>query len=260
MRLPCIMTYFLSILLVVTTSVVAGTSAPIRFEFVTEAPGDRLRPRQTGSVAIAGRFSRVDYREGGTDRTAVLSQDGGETEVALNDSRRTYFVPPKRLVEQIDSRLFAMPVAGPTEPRGTVKRLRWSDPPPLVAGADRGYQLLLTYTLDTKFDGSPLRVFYEAKIELWTTSRFSASYIPDDPRKLCTGNAKVDEAVRNVLSAVEGFPLQRRVTVTRTLAGGAPFSEVVTTTYQNVRTGELEPSAFHVPSGYSYEEPVWGVP
>jgi hypothetical protein len=91
---------------------------------------------------------------------------------------------------------------------------------------------------------------------LWTTEEIDLAVRPIDLRELHTGFGEVDRKVHEALAGVKGFPLKRRLSVTRQYEGGAVMAETVTTTFDDFKTVNLPPAALAVPAGYRYEEPV----
>jgi DNA-binding transcriptional regulator YdaS (Cro superfamily) len=81
-----------------------------------------------------------------------------------------------------------------------------------------------------------------------------------DLRELHTGLGVVDQAVNEALSGVKGFPMRRRLAVTRRYEGGVVVSDVVTTTFDDFKIVDLPPEALAVPSGYRYQEPIISFP
>jgi hypothetical protein len=115
------------------------------------------------------------------------------------------------------------------------------------------------YVLELAHDvrlGQGVRVFYRATILLWTTEELDLAVLPIDLREFHTGFDEVDRKVREALAGVKGFPLKRRMSVSRQYEGGVAMADTVTITFDDFKTVTLPREALAVPSGYRYEEPV----
>ncbi len=246
----------LSLLLANTIS--AGT----QFQFVIERTGDPLNPRSAGTIRIDGSSYRVDQE--GESLSAAFSTDGGKTVTVLNQKLSTYYRPKRIDSEMRTSGLYAVPMLEiGTNPVVAVKNVLLQEEPTdeVIAGYEtRKYVLRFAHDVRMTLSGERLRVIFHSTFEIWTTEKIDLSVLPVDPRKLHTGQSAVDPAVREALSGVKGFPLKRRLAVTRQFEGGMVMVDVVTTTFDDFKTVDLPPEELTVPSGYRYQEPVIGVP
>jgi hypothetical protein len=232
-------------------------SAATQFTYVTESTGDRPAARRAGTIRVDGVSYRVDH-EYDLMATAAFSTDGGKTVTALNEKLSTYY-RPKNSWEMPSSLLFAMH----PDSKVTVKDVSVTEEPTdeRIAGyATKKYVLKFAHNVSFGAGVQGVRVFFRSTVLLWTTEELDLAVFPMDLRELRTGLSAVDLAVRKALSGVKGFPLKRRIAMTRQYEGGVVMGEDVTTTFDDFKTVELPREALAVPAGYSYQEPVIGAP
>lgn len=147
-------------------------------------------------------------------------------------------------------------------PAVSLKQVRLREEPTthLIEGRKtRKYVLNLSYEVKMNVGSEKVRGVFNATAELWTTDEIEASVLPLDPRRIRTGFGVIDASVREALSVVKGFPLERRLSVTRRLAGGAPFTDLVTTSFREFESLATPPQNLDVPPGYRYQEPILGM-
>lgn len=230
---------------------------------MVESTGDPLNRKRAGTISVDRSSYRVDYEHGGFDTSALFSADGGKTETALNSTLLTYFAPGRLLADALDSRLFSMPpleLVGP--PTVTLKEVKLREEPSqhdIDGRKTRKYVLNFSYDITARVGTEKLRAVVRAIAELWTTEELEASYLPLDPRRVRTGFDAVDHSLRQAMTGVKGFPLERRLSVTRRISGGAPFTDLVTTTFSSFEPFAASPQLFEVPSGYRHQNPILGV-
>lgn len=246
-------------LVLVLALLLANTiSAATQFKYVIESTGDRLTPRRAGTIRIDGVSYRVDH-EGDILATASFSTDGGKTVTALNENFSTYY-RPKDPSETPSSSFFVGKIH---DAKVTVKDVSMTEEPTdeRIAGfATKKYVLKLAHDVRLTLGGHKVRVFYRSTVLLWMTDEIDLAVLPMDLRELHTGFGEVDRKVREALADVKGFPLKRRMSVTRQYEGGVVMVDAVTTTFDDFKTVDLPPEALAVPAGYHYQEPVIGVP
>lgn len=237
-------------------------SAATQFKFVKESTGDALKPRRTGTIRVDGVSYRIDHDDDGDNvaATAFFSTDGGKTETALNEKLSTYYrlkAPPSGTVSntQYTVPFFEMG----KKPKISFKDVILTEEPTdeRIAGYETK-KYVLTFAHDVRFtmQGEKLRVLFTSTVLLWTTEAIDLSVVPMDPREIHTGFDAVDLAVREAMSGVRGFPLKRRMSVTRRYEGGRVFVDASTTTFDDFKTVDLPPELLAVPAGYSYQEPL----
>jgi hypothetical protein len=242
-------------------------SAATQFKYVVESTGDPLIPRHTGTIRIEGGSYRVDYE--GADKlgaTASFSTDGGKTVTALNETLSTYYHPkafPSEAKITSSGHYSAPFIEKNTKPVVSVKNviLEEESSDERIAGhATKKYVLRFTHDLRVKMGGEKVRVIFGSTVLLWTTEEIDLPDVPMNLREIRTGFDTVDQAVNAALSGVKGFPLKRRLAVTRQYEGGRVMVDVVTTTFDDFKTVDLPPAALAVPAGYRFQEPVIGFP
>ncbi len=250
--------------LLVLALLLANTAgAATQFKYVVESTGDPLIPRHAGTIRIEGGSYRIDH-EGGDKlgSTASFSTDGGKTVTALNENLSTYYRPKARPAEATitSSGHYSAPfIEKNTKPVVSVKNviLEEESSDERIAGhATRKYVLRFTHDLRVKLGGEKIRVIFGSTVLLWTTEEVDLPDIPMNLREILTGFSTVDQAVNAALSGVKGFPLKRRLAVTRQYEGGRVMVDVITTTFDDFKTVALPPEALAVPAGYHYQEPV----
>lgn len=251
--------------LLVLALLLANTiGAATQFKYVIESTGARLIPRRAGTVRVDGAAYRVDHEGDNIEASATFSTDGGKTLTALNETLSTYYRPKALPAETMSSGNYSAPFLDEqTKPVASVKDVVLQEEPTeeRIAGhATRKYVLRFVHDVKLKMAGHKVRVIFSTTVLLWTTEEIDLSVDPMNLRELHTGLSGVDQAVREALSGVKGFPMKRRLAVTRQYEGGMVTVDVVTTTFDDFKTVDLPPEALAVPSGYRYQEPVIGVP
>ena len=241
-------------------------SAATQFKFVIESTGDPLNPRSAGTVRVEGASYRVDGEGENPIASASFSTDGGKTVTSLNQQLSTYFrskfLPSG--AQALTSTLYAVPfLESSQKPVITVKNVLLQEEPTdeVIAGyPTKKYVLTFDHDVRATLQGEKLRVIFRTTALIWTAEKMELAVAPIDLRQILTGQSAVDPAVREALSGVKGFPLKRRMAVSRRYEGGAVMTDVVTTTFDEFKTVNLPPEALTVPTGYRYQEPVIGVP
>jgi hypothetical protein len=237
--------------------------AATQFKYVIESTGGRLTPRRAGTIRVDGAAYRVDHGGENLEATATFSTDGGKTVTALNEPLSTYY-RPKASAETLSSENYSAPSREEqTKPVASVKDVILEEEPTeerIVGHATRKYILRFTHDVKLKLGGFKVRVIFSSTVLLWTTEEIDLSVDPMDLRELHTGLGVVDQAVNEALSGVKGFPMRRRLAVTRRYEGGVVVSDVVTTTFDDFKIVDLPPEALAVPSGYRYQEPIISFP
>ncbi|MDP9191336.1 MAG: hypothetical protein M3P06_06510 [Acidobacteriota bacterium] len=239
-------------------------SAATQFKFVTESTGDPLHPRSAGTIRVDGVSYRIDGDEANLIASASFSTDGGKTVTRLNQQLSTYYRWKVLPSEGMSTGLYDAPfLETSTKPVVSVKNVLLQEEPTdeVIAGyPTRKYVLTFDHDVRGTLQGEKLRVIFRTTALIWTTEKIELAVAPIDLRVILTGRSAVDPAVREALSGVKGFPLKRRLAVTRRYEGGAVMVDVVTTTFDEFKTVDLPPEALTVPSGYRYQEPVIGFP
>lgn len=239
--------------LILLLCLVLRADAATRFTVVHELSGVPLAPpRTTGTVVIDGDSYRIDYL-----RSTTISTDAGKTRTALDAELRTYYTLKEResvgILQMLPIGKLAVALKSVTvteEPTGEV-----------IAGLrTRKYVLRLEYLTRTDVGSEVFPTTFTATGEIWTTDAIDIAVDPFGLRGLRTGYDVVDAKLREALSVVKGFPLMRRLAVSRKIANGRAQTELHTVTLSGFESIAVPPRTFSVPPGYKYQEPVIGIP
>ncbi len=249
---------FLILVLLLAHAVGAAT----QFRYVVESTGDALNPKTSGTIRVDGMSYRIEHDDS-LMFTAAFSTDGGKTVTALNTKLSTYYRPkaPPPGAKAMSSGHYSVPFMDMDKkpPKVSVKDVVVTEEPTdeRIAGYETK-KYVLTFAHDARFtlSGEKLRVLFTTTVLLWTTEAIDLPFVPMDPREIRTGHDVVDQAVKAAMSGVKGFPLKRRMSVTRRFEGSKVMVDAVTTTFDDFKTVDLPPEALTVPAGYRYEEPV----
>ena len=232
--------------------------AATRFAFVHEITGNALEKPRRGAVVIDGDSYRVDYVPPKLELSSILSTDAGKTETALNAELRTYF---DRKTTKHGLSLLAMIPLGRVAPAVTVKNLSVTEEPTeeRIAGlTTRKYVVRLEYVTRTDVGSEIFSTTYTATGEIWTTDAIESPLDPFHLGRVRTTYEVVDEKLREALSVVKGFPLMRRLAVSRKIANGRAQTEMHFVRFSDFEVVAVPPQTFSVPAGYKYQEPVVG--
>jgi hypothetical protein len=253
-----------SISITLLAILIAGSSdAGTRFKFFVVTTANGASGKASGTVFIDGTSYRVDYDEGTWNTmSSVFSVDAGETETALNVELRTFFHPGITLSARESNRLLSMPMI-PADSAGApiVRKVSLREEPSdrIIEGHNvRKYSFELEYEMRMKIGSETIRGIFTSTATIWTADWLEPpASLPFDPRRVRTRSENVDAALEEALSAIEGFPLARELSVSRRIVGGIPFTEVVEVRFEDFEIVEPAPGAFEVPAGYRYQEPVY---
>ena len=115
----------------------------------------------------------------------------------------------------------------------------------------------LSYALEGELAGVSLKGDVEATVLV-----LIAPTLPHDraPNVVQTGFREVDDELTRLLSALEGMILGSEVSVSRKLDGGPAFRETTTMSVDELKLVKIEDSLFAIPSGLTYQEPVYAFP
>ena len=236
-----------------------AVGAATQFQVVTESTGDPLNPKSTVTIRVEGTSYRIDGDPEGLLSSASFSTDGGKSVTVLNQKLSTYWVTVPdskwRSTELYDAPFMEMDKKSKVSVKDVVLTEEPTDE--RIAGYETK-KYVLTFAHDVRYtmQGEKLRVLFSSTVLLWMTEAIDLAVVPKDPREIRTGHDAVDLAVKEALSGVKGFPLKRRMSVTRRFEGGQVMVDVITTTFDDFKTVALPPEALAVPAGYRYEEPV----
>ncbi|HEX2061919.1 MAG TPA: hypothetical protein VHK90_14355 [Thermoanaerobaculia bacterium] len=241
------------LLLLVAPSLEAAT----RFAFASEVTGNAIARPETGTVVIDGDSYRIDHVPPKPELSSLISTDGGKTVTALNAGLRTYYHLNE--TKQAIGLLAMIPLLQGRPQSVTLDEVSVTEEPAAetIAGfKTRKYVLRLKYRTKTDVGSEVFPTSFTATGEIWTTDAIDSTLDPFQLRRMRTGYDDVDTKLREVLAAVKGFPLMRRLAVSRKIANGRAQTELYTTTFSDFASAEVPAQTFSVPAGYEYQEPV----
>jgi hypothetical protein len=250
---------FAALILVSRLSVRPAHSAGgFTYQFSTTIEGD-YPTHAAGTVVFDGEHWRIDYQpqpDQVTDLNAITAGDDGRL-IAINDSLRTWFRLPNRDRVSTENSLFSYG----RDVR--VSKLRVTSPAAnsVTASADqagREYRINFSYAIASGQGEAIVRGDVAGEIVLWTALLPETRGMPWKPLDLHTGLAQVDAALQQYLAGITGSTFRARVTVSRTLEGGATLKQVITRQIGPVTAAATATGTFAVPAGYRYQEPVIG--
>ena len=237
-----------------------AAEAGLKFDFSIVSMDDSLNPGRSGTVLVDGLSYLIHFDEGGVVFSALVSEDGGESEIAINHDLRTYYEPAELHGLERESRLFMMPALNVESPKIKLLELHEEEgSSPIENLPARKWVIQLLYEMQYSVGKESIRGVCDTTAIIWTTDALEAPFVPLDPRCILTGWSSIDHRLEQELSVIEGFPLKRDMTVTRRIVGGAPFTDMITTTFTNFEPAEPATESFAIPEGYTYQEPTYGM-
>lgn len=230
-------------------------NAGVVYHFSTKFVGGRFEVKQSGRVWVEGESYRfeIDPDPARQQRSfdVAISTDADATAKYLNTTRQTWYDRQRAGNVTRSSMLFDLPMSGGKLGRRRV-RLDEQGTETIAGQTTRKHVLDIDYQLEATIDGSPLRGNVKATVRIWT-----AESLPRLPlqRPLKTGYQEIDLELARLTSKIKGMVLRHELTVTRTLAGGPPITENVTTVVDEVNVANVDPAQFTIPAGFRYEAP-----
>ncbi|HVR39994.1 MAG TPA: hypothetical protein VMU84_12935 [Thermoanaerobaculia bacterium] len=232
-----------------------SANAGVVYHFSTKFVGGRFEVKQSGKVWVEGNSYRfeIDPDASKSQRPfdVAISTDADTTAKFLNTNKQTWWDRQRVGTMTRSSMLFDLPMAGGKVGRRRVQ-LNENGTETIAGHEAKKHVIDIDYQIEARIDGSPLRGNVKATAIIWT-----AESLPRLPlqRPLKTGFDEVDRDLAQASAKIKGMVLRHELTVTRTLAGGPPVTETVTTIVDDVDVMNVDPSRFEVPSGFRYEAP-----
>lgn len=223
-----------------------------------------------GTVTVDGRKYRVELApKSARPYDVLVSNNGGDREVALSLHDHTYFEPDK---PEFTSPLFhLLPIPGDRSVSGVTMTV--AAQPEEVSGAPaQRHEIKLSYDITLVIPpppnmpsgkGEPETVHGQVSIDAvyWLT----AGETPGLPKllrpDLHTGFPEVDAKLDRALAALQGIPVKQQVTITTTGDRGMESQTATrTVTLQNHTKRETRASLFEVPAGFKMHKPEFSGP
>jgi hypothetical protein len=226
-----------------------------------------------GRLIVNGRSYRLELAPGGEDPPlyqALVSNDGGAHELALNLQNHTFFAPSPRKVTSPLLRLLPIGEASVSN-----VNLESSESPETLDGvATRKREIHLSYDVAVALS-APVGRQAPGKMHVIETVHgkvtVEAVYwlapgerpaLPELLRpEIRTGFAEVDTRLAAATAALAGIPVQQRVTISSAGDQGAtPLRSVRTVRLENHKRADTRPALFEVPPGFRKHEPQMSHP
>jgi hypothetical protein len=225
-----------------------------------------------GTVTVDGRKYRVELApdpESARPYDVLVSNNGGDREIALSLHDHTYFEPDK---PKLTSPLFhLLPIAGDRSVSGVTMTVLAQ--PEEVSGAPaQRHEIKLSYAINLVIPPPPNMPLGKGKAETvhgqvsidavyWLT----AGEAPGLPKllrpDLHTGFPEVDAKLDRALAALQGIPVRQQVTITTTGDQGMePRTTTRTVTLQSHKKRETKASLFEIPAGFKMHVPEFSGP
>ncbi len=221
-----------------------------------------------GRLIVDGRSYRLELAPRGEDPPlyqALVSKDGGAHELALNLPNHTFFAPHPP--DWTSSLLRLLPMG---EASASNVDLESSEAPETLAGvATRRRELHLSYDVAVALSAlvgrqAPGKTHVietvHGKVTVEAVYWLAPGKKPALPEllrpEIRTGFAEVDAKLAAAAAALDGIPLQQRVTISSTGDQGAtPQRSVRTVRLENHKRADTRPALFEVPPGFKKHEP-----
>jgi hypothetical protein len=242
--------------------VALSADAGITYRFTTKSNAP-LQSSSGGRVWIEGDRKRVELDPNPDNpRTFDISITAKGRTTFLNLQNKTYFhehrVSSVAAKRGGSSWLFRMPWSE-DRLQGRPKITYRSAGAGSAVGdhATTTHVIHFTYRLRGEMDGISLRADVES-----TVSVLVAATLPRqvDPTFVRTGFTELDDELTRLLSSLEGMVVGSEVTISRKIEDGAVFTETTTTSFDELKTADVDDTLFVLPSGFKYQEPVIGIP
>ncbi|HWW61020.1 MAG TPA: hypothetical protein VN181_06615 [Thermoanaerobaculia bacterium] len=214
-----------------------------------------------GRAVIEGPNARYDVVDGAhpvfNPAITIISRDGGRNLLIIDHRLKTWFM---RRTASMSGPSSTWKAPGQmSASRGWVQIERAAEPGETIAGhATTKYTAVTEYAIAMQVEGEKMNAQVTARASLWMMNGKGITALPFGLHfALKPGFPSIDERVANRLAG-KGIPLRQIVTVTRTIAGGAPVSETFELNVDTVREEKAADATFQAPAGYAYREPTFG--
>jgi len=221
-----------------------------------------------GRLIVDGRSYRLELAPGGENPPlyqALVSNDGGTHEIALNLTNHTFFAPHPHTVTSPLLRVLPIGDASVSN-----VDLQSSEAPATLDGvATRRREIRLSYDVAVALSApvgrqAPGKMHVietvHGKVTVEAIYWLAPGERPALPELLRpdirSGFAEVDAKLAAAAAALDGIPLQQRVTISSTGDQGAtPLRSVRTVRLENHKRADTRAALFEVPPGFRKHEP-----
>lgn len=213
----------------------------------------------TARISIDGPNARYDTVEGlhpvFNPKITVISRDEGETLIIIDHKQKTYFIRKSRAMS---GPLSTWKAPGTTGDSGVSFDVERREETGTIAGRPvRRYDARGEYDLRMKLEGEKMSAHVKSEGTFWTIDARNDALPFGLEFAFKSGFESLDHKVERRLPRI-GIPLKQIVTVTRTIAGGAPITERFEATATKVSEEKLDFGLFQPPMGYQFREPTFG--
>lgn len=219
-----------------------------------------------GTVLVDGRKYRLDLApdpKSTRPYQAVISNDGGEHEIALNPEDRTFF---EARVPDITSSLFhLLPIPGNRSVENVKLDAAEAPETETVSGVPtRRHEIKLSYDLTLAIPPPPgmkrRSEVIRGKVDVDAIYWMAAGATPVLPKllrpEIRTGFPEIDAKLAGAMAALQGVPVKQQVTIsTQGDQGTESRTSRRTVVLQSHQTRETKATSFEVPAGYKMHEP-----
>lgn len=213
----------------------------------------------TARVSIDGPNARYDTIDGlhpvFNPKITVISRDEGETLIIIDHKQKTYFI---RKSPSMSGPLSTWKAPGTIDESKVSFDVARSEETGTIAGRSvRRYDARAEYDLRMKLEGEKMTAHVQSTGTFWTIDARNDALPFGLEFAFKSGFESLDHKVERRLPRI-GIPLKQLVSVTRTIAGGAPITERFDVTATKVTEQKLDFSLFQPPMGYQFREPTFG--
>ena len=242
-------------------------SAGWTFRRMVSSRGTGLSTTEAQRVWVEGASYRVETEhepDAAFASDVVISTDLGESEIALNTKRQTWFDNLAwRGGSAPSSRLFRLdlPSVGPATPRNVrLDLVDLGEGPRFEDRATRRYLLRLSYKLEGKVGTFKVSARVEVTAEATTVPFLEEIRFVAPELRLRTGFPETDQALGEKMNGIRGFPVDFQLSVTQHIEGGEARTELKSFKVTGIEAVQVPEAAFERPKGYHLEEPVMTAP
>lgn len=182
----------------------------------------------------------------------VVIHAGGQTTYINLQNKTFYRKEPRK-----PSLAFALPLENPKvigKPEVTFR----TEPGPQIVGRDTTKHVIeVSYRVGGTWSGEALRTRFKT-----VTTLYVAPSLPRDRHLELLGTAipEIDEAVAKKYASLEGMILGTEALSAHQYEGGPLISSTNTMTVDELKEGPVSDDLFAIPNGFTYQEPVYGIP
>lgn len=225
-----------------------------------------------GTVTVDGQKYRVELApdpESARPYDVLVSNNGGDRELALSLHDRTYFEPDKPTLTS--PLLHLLPIPGDRSVNGVTMTV--AAQPEEVSGAPaQRHEIKLSYDITLVIpppsnmpSGKGKAETVHGQVSIDAVYWLTAGETPGLPKilrpDLHTGFPEVDAKLDQALAALQGIPVKQQVTITATGDNGMePRTATRTVTLQNHKKRETRASLFEIPAGFKMHKPEFSRP